>query len=39
MLKQGRIVDQGSPADLIRRYGREDLEEVFLDIARGRRAA
>jgi ABC-2 type transport system ATP-binding protein len=39
MLKQGRIVDQGSPADLIARYGREDLEEVFLDIARGRRAA
>ncbi|MCS6932041.1 MAG: ABC transporter ATP-binding protein [Acetobacteraceae bacterium] len=39
MLKQGRIVDQGSPAELIRRYGREDLEEVFLDIARGRRAA
>jgi ABC-2 type transport system ATP-binding protein len=39
MLKQGRIVDQGSPAELLRRYGREDLEEVFLDIARGRRAA
>jgi ABC-2 type transport system ATP-binding protein len=39
MLKQGKIVDQGSPADLIRRYGRDDLEEVFLDIARGRRSA
>jgi ABC-2 type transport system ATP-binding protein len=39
MLKQGRIVDRGSPAALIARYGREDLEEVFLDIARGRRAA
>ncbi|MEK0083460.1 ABC transporter ATP-binding protein [Geminicoccaceae bacterium SYSU G07066] len=37
MLKQGRLVDQGSPADLLARYGRDDLEEVFLDIARDRR--
>jgi ABC-2 type transport system ATP-binding protein len=36
MLKQGRIVDRGSPADLLTRYGRDDLEEVFLDIARDR---
>jgi ABC-2 type transport system ATP-binding protein len=36
MLKQGRVVDQGSPAALLERYGRDDLEEVFLDIARGR---
>jgi len=35
MLKGGRLVDQGSPADLIARYGRDDLEQVFLDIARG----
>jgi ABC-2 type transport system ATP-binding protein len=35
MLRQGRIVDQGSPDALIERYGREDLEQVFLDIARG----
>jgi ABC-2 type transport system ATP-binding protein len=39
MLKQGRVVDQGSPADLLARYGRDDLEEVFLDIARDRRTA
>lgn len=38
MLKRGRLVDQGSPAALRERYGREDLEEVFLDIARDRRA-
>ena len=38
MLKQGRVVDQGSPNDLIARYGRDDLEQVFLDIARGTRA-
>jgi ABC-2 type transport system ATP-binding protein len=35
MLKQGRVVDRGAPAALIGRYGREDLEQVFLDIARG----
>ena len=39
MLKRGRIVDRGSPTDLLDRYGREDMEEVFLDIARDRRAA
>jgi ABC-2 type transport system ATP-binding protein len=39
MMKRGRLVDQGSPAALVDRYGREDLEEVFLDIARGRHAA
>jgi ABC-2 type transport system ATP-binding protein len=36
MLKQGRVVDQGSPSALLEKYGRDDLEEVFLDIARGR---
>jgi ABC-2 type transport system ATP-binding protein len=36
MLKGGRMVDGGSPGDLLRRYGRDDLEEVFLDIARDR---
>ena len=34
MLGQGRIVDRGSPAELIDRYGRSTMEEVFLDIAR-----
>ena len=38
MLKAGRIVDQGTPADLIARYGRDDLEQVFLDIARNQAA-
>ncbi len=36
MLKKGRIVDRGTPADLLERYGRDDLEQVFLDIARDR---
>ena len=35
MLRAGVVVDQGSPAGLIERYGRETMEEVFLDIARG----
>ncbi len=35
MMKAGRIVDRGAPGDLIQRYGRHNLEEVFLDIARG----
>jgi ABC-2 type transport system ATP-binding protein len=34
MMKQGKIVDRGTPENLIARYGREDLEQVFLDIAR-----
>ena len=37
MLRLGRLVDQGSPEELLGRYGRDDLEEVFLDIARDRR--
>ncbi len=36
MLKRGRVVDSGSPQDLIDRYGQDDLEAVFLDIARER---
>lgn len=34
MMRAGKIVDRGAPADLIARYGRTTLEEVFLDIAR-----
>jgi ABC-2 type transport system ATP-binding protein len=34
MLKTGRLVDQGSPKELLARYGRANLEQVFLDIAR-----
>jgi ABC-2 type transport system ATP-binding protein len=36
MLQRGRIVDEGSPGDLLARYGRDTMEDVFLDIARGR---
>jgi ABC-2 type transport system ATP-binding protein len=39
MLKKGQVVDRGSPGELLARYGRHDLEAVFLDIARDRRHA
>jgi ABC-2 type transport system ATP-binding protein len=34
MMRRGSIADRGSPRDLIQKYGRANLEEVFLDIAR-----
>jgi len=36
IMKRGRIEDDDTPARLLVRYGRETLEEVFLDVARGR---
>jgi ABC-2 type transport system ATP-binding protein len=36
MLQRGRIVDEGSPEALLARYDRDTMEDVFLDIARGR---
>ncbi|RDD63188.1 ABC transporter ATP-binding protein [Ferruginivarius sediminum] len=36
MMRKGRIVDEGTPQALITRYGRATMEEVFLDVARGR---
>jgi ABC-2 type transport system ATP-binding protein len=36
IMKRGRIEDDDAPAHLLQRYGRETLEEVFLDVARGR---
>jgi ABC-2 type transport system ATP-binding protein len=35
ILKRGRIEDDNTPAKLLARYGRDTLEEVFLDVARG----
>ena len=37
MLRQGAVVDDGSPEHFLTAYDRETLEEVFLDVARGRR--
>jgi ABC-2 type transport system ATP-binding protein len=39
IMKTGRIVDDDTPARLLARYGRQTMEEVFLDVARGRRQA
>ena len=39
ILKRGTIEDDDSPERLLARYGRQTLEEVFLDVARGRREA
>ena len=39
IMKKGRIEDDDTPERLLARYGRENLEQVFLDVARGRGAA
>jgi ABC-2 type transport system ATP-binding protein len=36
IMRRGTIVDRGGPADLLSRYGRQTMEDVFLDIARDR---
>jgi ABC-2 type transport system ATP-binding protein len=36
IMKRGRIEDDDTPQRLLVRYGRQTLEEVFLDVARGR---
>jgi ABC-2 type transport system ATP-binding protein len=36
IMKRGHIVDDDAPEKLLSRYGRQTLEEVFLDVARGR---
>ena len=34
MMKNGTIIDKGSPDQLINKHGRKNLEEVFLQLAR-----
>ena len=34
MMNKGSIVDQGKPADLIKKHGRKNMEEVFLKLSR-----
>ena len=36
MLRAGKLVDRGTPTELLARYGRQNMEEVFIDIARER---
>src|SRR5438270_4057015 len=39
MLREGEVVDHGSPQALLARYGRQHMDEVFLDVARQRMLA
>jgi len=39
MLRGGTIVDRGSPQALLEKYGRANMEQVFLDVARNRAEA
>ena len=34
MMNDGNIIDKGTPDDLIKKYGRKNLEEVFLELVR-----
>ena len=34
MMKGGDIIDSGTPSDLIKKHGRKNLEEVFLELVR-----
>ena len=36
MMKNGEIIDQGKPEDLITKHGRTNLEEVFLKLSRSK---
>jgi ABC-2 type transport system ATP-binding protein len=35
LLRKGKLVEEGTPPDLLAKYSRKTLEEVFLDISRG----
>ena len=37
MMKEGKIVDSGTCDDLIKKHGRENLEDTFLKIARNKK--
>ena len=34
MMKDGVIIDNGTPEQLIKKHGRQNLEEVFLQLVR-----
>ena len=34
MMKEGVIIDKGNPEELIKKHGRQNLEEVFLKLSR-----
>ena len=36
MMKDGVIIDSGTPDELIKKHGRKNLEEVFLELVRNK---
>ena len=34
LMKKGQLIEQGSPTDLLKKYDRENLEQVFLQLSR-----
>ena len=34
MMREGSIIDKGSPKELIKKHGRKNMEEVFLKLTR-----
>ena len=37
MMKEGKIIDKGTPKELIEKHGRKNLEEVFLKLTRAKK--
>ena len=36
MMKKGKIIDKGTCEQIIKKHGRNDLEQTFLKLARGK---
>ena len=36
MMRKGKIIDKGTCKELIKKHGRNNLEETFLKLARGK---
>ena len=34
LMKKGKLVEQGSPSQLLDKYDRENLEQVFLELSK-----
>ena len=37
-MHQGKIIEMGEPLELIRSHGKKNLEDLFVDLIRGREA-
>ena len=36
LLKNGKIIDEGTPNQLLKKHGQDNLEEVFLKLSRSK---